>query len=99
DNAGAKGGGFTVSDGNALVVCNGLHTRHDKLALFVVFIFEHLHGTLATCADRTKGGMPAEIGHVESEGEARLQKVFSRRYLIGLVVNVQRRHSQMLSVV
>jgi hypothetical protein len=32
--------------------------------------------------------MPAEVGEVKAQGEACLQKVFSRLYFIGYIINV-----------
>lgn len=69
DHAGTEGHRIGVADADTQAVrCRG-HAGHDEAVMLVVLVAELLDGALPGGAHRPRRGMPAEVGHVETESE------------------------------
>ena len=92
DHAFAESLCFGIVDRYAGAVCGRRHAGHDDLAACVLLVFELFDGTLAARADGSHRRMPAEIGKVETERQALMQKVLIGIDFVGAVVDVNRCH-------
>src|SRR5690606_4784944 len=75
DDAGAERLGFFIVDRNPAVIRGGGHAGHDQPAAGIVFIAVLLDRALAAGAYAPQRRVPAEVGHIEAEGQAGLQQV------------------------
>ncbi|VXD01138.1 conserved hypothetical protein [Pseudomonas sp. 8Z] len=75
DDTGAKCLGFLVVNADPGVVGGGCHAGHDDTTTGVVLVVVLLDRALAARADAAKRRVPAEVGDIESEGQAGLQEV------------------------
>ncbi len=75
DDAGAERLGFLVVDADPGVVGGRRHAGHDDATTGVVLVVVLLDRALAARPDAAKRRMPAEVGDIESEGQAGLQEV------------------------
>src|SRR5271169_5266983 len=93
DDACPERPGVGIIDRNAHPLCSRCHTGHDNFSLGVMLISELFYGTEPAGADRSKGRMPAEVGNIESQGEACIEEVLPFAHLKGLVVNIDGYHT------
>src|SRR5690606_26920839 len=74
DDAGAERLGFLVVNRDPAVIRGGGHAGHDQPAAGIVFIAVLLDCALAAGAYAPQRRVPAEVGHIEAEGQAGLQQ-------------------------
>ena len=75
DDAGAERLGLLVVDADPGVIGGGRHAGHDDATAGVVLVVVLLDRALAAGADAAKRRVPAEVGDIESKGQAGLQEV------------------------
>jgi hypothetical protein len=92
DHAGPEGPRIGIVDGQAHSIDHRGHAGHGDPAPRVLVILEHFDSALTARADRVQGRVPAEVGKVESKGQAGPEEVLAFFNLMGLIVDVDRNH-------
>ena len=88
NNAGAEGGHFGISDGDARAFLGRRQAGHDDFAVRIVFVLELFDRTLTAGAHRPQRWMPAKIRQLEALRKITVEQVLIRVHLVRSVVNV-----------
>jgi hypothetical protein len=67
--------GFGVVYGNTHPFAHRGHAGHDDFTTGIVFVPEPFYGAQPAGSHRPQGGMPAEMGHIKTQGKAGMKQV------------------------